>query len=128
RKNTFRELPEAIGVVRLVDGEPPHEHAADAIGPLAVVVLPRSSIPRGGGQHFDVVAKAQLSRQQAARMFGARRDLAAEPRGDERKLHTMTPRAWLSTTGPDGNSSRTSAAGLSERCRRASQPGSFSMR
>ena len=126
-KNAVGELPETVLVVWLVDGEAPHEHAADAIRPLAVFVLPRPRIASRGRQHVDVVAQAQLLGNQAARVLGACRDFAAIPWRDERELHAIAPRACASTTGPDGSSSSTCAAGRRECRRRASQPGSVSM-
>src|SRR6185436_5423486 len=122
-EDAIGELAEGVDIARLVHREASHEHAADAIRAFPVIVLPRPRIAGSGRQHFDVVAQAELLGEQAARMFGAGRDFAAVAWRDERELHAGTP-----MTGPDGSSSSTCAAGRSERCRRASQPGSFSMR
>ena len=119
RENAIRMLPERVDVVRLVHREAPHQHAADAVRALAVLVLPGAPVARRGRQHLDVVLQAQLLGDQTARVLGAARDLAAVARRDERELHAAAP---------DGSSSSTCAAGRSDRCRRASQPGSFSMR
>src|SRR6266542_2485203 len=91
RKNAIGELPQRGGVVWLVDGEASHQHAADSIGAFAVFVFPRLSIARGGRQHFDVVAQAQLLGEQPAGMLGASCDLAAVSRRDESKLHAIAP-------------------------------------
>ena len=57
-------------IVRLTDGEPPHQHAADAIGALGVFVLPGQRIARGRGQHVHVVALADLLGEQPAACSG----------------------------------------------------------
>src|SRR5262245_49380338 len=124
--------------MRLVDCESTHQHATDAVRSLHVLVLPRSLVTSGGGQHFDIVTEAQLFGEQAARVLRARGDLAPVSRGDQRELHAIAPwlfgadlsgrRSSTSTTGPVGNSSSTCAAGRSDRSRRATHPGIRSIR
>ena len=65
-----RELVERIRIVRLVHGEPPHQHAANAIRAFRRFVLPRQRVARAGRQHVDVVALAHLFGEQPARVLG----------------------------------------------------------
>src|SRR5262245_56276420 len=122
-ENAIRELAKRVRLMRLIDREAPYQYAADAIRSFHVLVLPCSFVTRGGRQYLDVVAKTQLLGEKAAGVLGATGDLTAVTRCDEGELHAVAPRTcdadlpdprWsASTTGPDGNSSSTCAAGRS---------------
>ena len=48
-----------MAIVRLADGEPPDQHAADPIGAFAVFVLPGLRITAARGQDFDIVPRGK---------------------------------------------------------------------
>ena len=85
-----RELLERVGVVRLVDREPPDQHAANTVGPFRRFVLPRHRLARARRQHLDIVALADLLGEQAARVLRAAGDVAAVTRRDKGELHAGT--------------------------------------
>src|SRR5262245_12002033 len=122
----------------LIHRKTPYQYAADTVRSFRVLVLPRSLVTRGGRQDLDVVAETQLLGEQPAGVLRAAGDLTTVARCHERKLHAIAPclcgadrpfpRPSASTTGPDGNSSSTWAAGRSDRSLRANHPGIRSMR
>ena len=88
----LRQRVEGDVVRYLADAESAHQDAPDAVRPFGVLVLPRAVIARARGQHVHVVARADLLRDEAARVLGTGADVGAVSRGDERELHRLSNR------------------------------------
>ena len=102
-------------------------HTADAVRSLGVLVLPCARITRATREHVDVVAMADVLRQQTAGVLGPGDEVGPVARGHEREFHAVSLFP-LSRTGPRGAASTTAAPGRAVRARAASHPGSGSIR
>src|SRR5204863_7587188 len=70
-------------------GEAPHRHAADAVGPFRVLVLPRDVVARARRQHFDLVLLGEPLGDKAAVVLGSAEDFRAVTLDDEGESHWM---------------------------------------
>ena len=67
--------------------EPPHRHAADAVGALGVFVLPCDVVARAGREHVHVVVAGEALGDETAEMLGPAEDFRAVPLDDEGDSH-----------------------------------------
>ncbi len=91
-EDPLRVAVEGLDVARARVGEAADGHAADTVGALGVLVLPRDVVLGARRQDVDLVPGREALGDQPAVILGAAEDLGAVALDDERKFHE-TPSA-----------------------------------
>jgi hypothetical protein len=78
-----RVLVERVEVARRGVGEPADGHAADPVGPLGVLVLPRLVVARARREDLDLVLCGEALGHEPAQVLGSAENLGAVPLDDD---------------------------------------------